>query len=321
LAGARCLVTGAAGFIGSHLCERLLDARADVIGVDCFTDYYSPALKRRHLASVTGRPGFNLVDVDLARADLAPLLEGVDVIFHLAAQTGVRTSWGADFSLYLERNLLVTQRLVEAMIAVVPAARLVFSSSSSVYGDAKCLPTREETERRPVSPYGLTKVACEDLLGIYSAAYDLRWLALRYFTVYGPRQRPDMAFHRLLTAALTGGSFTIFGDGRQERDVTYVSDIVAATIAAGAAVDVSGECINIGAGRTVALSEVLTYVRSFAAPGFTLQYAKMERGDARATGASIDKARCLLAYTPQVEWREGIERQRREVEANLKDEG
>lgn len=320
LAGARCLVTGAAGFIGSHLCERLLDARASVVAVDCFTDYYSPELKRRHLAVAMDRPGFLLMDVDLARAEPASLLEGVDVIFHLAAQTGVRASWGGDFPLYLERNLLGTQRLLEAMAATASKARLVFASSSSVYGDAESLPTREEAVRRPVSPYGVTKAACEDLLRIYGASYGFSWLALRYFTVFGPRQRPDMAFHRLLKAALTGTAFTVFGDGRQERDVTYVSDIVAATLAAAVA-RVSGECINIGAGRMVALREVLEHVRSFASPGFTLQYGSTERGDARATGASIEKAHRLLAYAPQVEWREGIERQRREIEATLKDEG
>lgn len=317
LAGARCLVTGAAGFIGSHLVERLLDGGADVLGIDCFTDYYSPERKRRHLGTVLGRSGFRFFDVDLARAALASLLEGVDVVFHLAAQAGVRASWGADFQLYLDRNLLATQRLLEAMVATAPAARLVFASSSSVYGDAESLPTREETVRRPVSPYGMTKAACEDLLRIYGSSYGLRGIALRYFTVYGPRQRPDMAFHRLLTAALTGGDFTVFGDGLQERDVTYVEDIVAATIAAGAAAAVAGECVNVGAGRMVVLKDVLEHVRSFAAPGFTLQYAASERGDARATGASIEKARRLLGYLPRVEWREGIERQRREVEATL----
>lgn len=306
----KALVTGAAGFIGSHLCAALRDRGWNVSGIDSFTDYYDPAIKRARAARLGA--SIPILEADIAQVDLAPLLDGVDAVFHLAAQAGVRASWGDDFRLYLDRNLLATQKLLEEMKSLRDSRsrdiRMVFASSSSVYGDAETLPTIETAERKPVSPYGMTKSACEDLLRIYGKAHGLKWIALRYFTVYGPGQRPDMAFHKLIRAAIDGREFMVYGDGSQERDVTFVSDIVDATIAA-ATCEASGETINIGRGEMVALRQVLEHVAATASPRFKLVYSAFQTGDARATGASIEKARRLLGYAPKVSWREGIERQ------------
>lgn len=308
----RALVTGAAGFIGSRLAQSLLDQDDDVVGVDCFTDYYDPSIKRTRTKKLLAHRRFQMVEADLARADLNPIFKDVDVVFHLAAQAGVRASWGEDFSLYLDRNLHATQRILETMKG--GSSRLVFASSSSVYGDAATLPTPETTERSPLSPYGMTKSACEEMLRIYGKAHGLPWVALRYFTVYGPGQRPDMAFQKLITAALKGEEFTVYGDGTQQRDVTFVGDIVTATIAAATAPGAPFEAINIGRGEMVTLGEVLDYVSSFAAKGFRLVYSAFQSGDARATGASIEKARRLLNYAPTVSWRDGIDMQREEIQ-------
>lgn len=303
----RVVVTGCAGFIGSHLTAALLDARARVVGVDAFTDCYDPAIKRRRLERLIGREGFRLVEADLLDPGLASLLTDAATLFHLAAQPGVRASWGPEFRVYTERNILALQHLLEALKERGPAApRLVFASSSSVYGDAETLPTTEETVRRPISPYGVTKSVGEDLLLVYRRTYEIPCVALRYFTVYGPGQRPDMAFQRLVTAARRGGTFTVFGDGSQQRDVTYVADVVEATMAAGVVGGIEGEVFNIGGGQMVALRDVLDFVSSFAVPEFQLVFASAEKGDARATGASISKAASLLGYSPRVGWREGI---------------
>lgn len=305
--GRPVVVTGCAGFIGSHLSAALLDAGAQVTGIDAFTDYYDPAIKRSRGARLVGREGFRLVESDLRSLDLAPVLAGAAAVFHLAAQPGVRASWGPEFTVYTERNVLALQHLLEALKERGESApRLVFASSSSVYGDAESLPTPEEAVRRPISPYGVTKSVGEDLLRVYRRTYGIPCVALRYFTVYGPGQRPDMAFQRLLVAARRGGTFTVFGDGSQERDVTYVADVVDATLAAGMAERVDGEVLNIGGGRMVSLKDVLEFVRSFAVPEFRLVFAAAEKGDARATGASIAKAASLLGYSPRVGWREGI---------------
>ena len=228
----KALVTGAAGFIGSTLSAALVDRGIDVIGVDCFTDYYSREVKEDNLARLRQHPKFTFVEAALQTADLESLLDGVTVVYHLAAQAGVRKSWGDDFRIYTTNNVDATQRLLEA-VKDRPLSRFVYASSSSVYGDIAAIPMREDVRLQPVSPYGVTKLAAEHLCHLYHVNFGVPAVSLRYFTVYGPRQRPDMGFHRFIRAALTGGAITLFGDGQQTRDFTYVGDAVAATMAAG----------------------------------------------------------------------------------------
>lgn len=303
----RTLVTGAAGFIGSHLCERLLADGHQVVGVDAFTEYYSPELKERNVAALRTSAGFTLHNADVATVDLEPLLEGVDVIFHLAGQPGVRASWGEDFRLYLERNLFATQRLLEAVRGGM-LRKLVFASSSSVYGDAECYPTHESDLPCPISPYGVTKLAGERLCLAYGASYDVPVVALRYFTVYGPRQRPDMAFSKFIRAIAEKREITVFGDGRQTRDYTYVSDIVDITVRA-AVYPVRGEILNAGGGSRVELLEVFSLLGEFTGMEPRLHLGAYQRGDVRHTGADLTKSRELLGYAPQVTLREGLRRQ------------
>src|SRR5690242_17891459 len=217
----RYLLTGAAGFIGSHLAETLLAQGHEVVGVDCFTPYYPRALKEANVAAAREQPGFALHDVDLVEADLAALLEGVDGVFHLAAQAGVRSSWGADFSTYVHHNILATQRVFEA--AVPRGLKVVFASSSSIYGNAVKYPTQEDDRPAPLSPYGVTKISCEHLARAYASSLQLDFAALRYFTIYGPRQRPDMAMARIVYALVDGDPFEIYGDGQQSREFTFVA--------------------------------------------------------------------------------------------------
>jgi nucleoside-diphosphate-sugar epimerase len=218
------VITGVAGFIGSHLAGRLLDQSEQVIGIDCFTDYYDPARKRSNLAGLLNRPGFRFHELDLATADVQPALEGAGRVFHLAGQPGVRMSWGESFAPYVRHNIVATQRLLEQLRG--SAARLVFASSSSVYGDADHYPTSEEVVPRPVSPYGVSKLCSEQLVLAYRRTAGVDARCVRYFTVYGPRQRPDMAFSRFIAAAREGIPIEVYGDGEQVRDFTYVSDAV-----------------------------------------------------------------------------------------------
>jgi len=251
----KAVVTGVAGFIGSHLVESLLDDGHDVLGIDCFVDHYPRVIKERNLARARDHRAFRFVEGRLQDQDLAALLGGAEQVFHLAAQAGVRASWGRDFSLYTDHNVLATQRLLEAAVAA-GKPRLVYASSSSVYGDSPTLPLREDSHCHPVSPYGVTKLAAEHLGQLYHKSHALPVVSLRYFTVYGPRQRPDMAFHRFLAAAREGTPIHLYGDGEQTRDFTYVLDIVAATRAA-AVSGRPGAVYNVGGGERVSLNQVL----------------------------------------------------------------
>src|SRR4051812_45660305 len=279
----QCLVTGCAGFIGSTLTDALL-ARGDrVRGVDSFTDYYDPASKRRHLAGASANARFELIEADLAESDLAPLLDGIDVVFHLAGQPGVRVSWSDGFPVYVARNVLATQRLLEAARHSV-MTRLVYASSSSVYGNAPSYPTSETDLPRPHSPYGVTKLAAEHLCALYAENWGVPTFSLRYFSVYGPRQRPDMGFARFFDAARRGDPIPIFGTGEQIRDFTYVGDIVSATLAAGAADLAPGQICNVAGGSSISVLELVPLLEDVTGIPIRTEHLDAQPGDVQRTG-------------------------------------
>ena len=303
------LVTGAAGFIGSHLAAALLDRGATVTGIDCFTDYYSRPLKELNLANVQNRPGFTFIETALQNADLKPLLMAATHVFHLAGQPGVRKSWGSDFDVYTRDNIQATQRLLESMVGT-PVQKYVYSSSSSVYGDHVPLPMREDAYLQPVSPYGVTKLAAEHLGNLYLANHGVPAVSLRYFTVYGPRQRPDMAFQRFLTAVRDGHVITVYGDGEQTRDFTFVADIVAANVAA-AERGVPGSVYNIGGGSRVSLNHVLDLIGKVTGKPVHVRREPKQKGDMRHTYADTSAARRDLDFTPHVTLEHGLDQQYR----------
>ena len=298
------LVTGAAGFIGSHLAERLLSEGASVVGIDCFREHYARGLKEANLAALRAHPAFRFVETTVQAADWPALLPGVTHVFHLAAQAGVLRSWGRDFRAYTADNIDATQILLEAC-RDAPLQRLVHASSSSVYGDAGRMPMREDAPLRPVSPYGATKLAAEHLCRLYSLGYGLPAVALRYFTVYGPRQRPDMAFHRFLTALRDGTPVALFGDGKQTRDFTFVADAVSATVAAGLR-GTPGQVYNIGGGSRVSMNDALALMSRCTGRTADVRRQSAGKGDMRDTWADTTRARHDLGYAPSVTLEQGI---------------
>ena len=300
----RALVTGAAGFIGSHLTSALLDRGAEVIGIDCFTDYYARSLKEANLDVNRARTGFRFIEARIQDADRAALLDGVTHVFHLAAQAGVRKSWGQDFRIYTEHNIEASQQLLEACVGR-PLHRFVYASSSSLYGDNVSLPMREDALPQPVSPYGVTKLAAEQLCYLYHVNYGIPTSSVRYFTVYGPRQRPDMAFNRFFRAALNGDPIVLYGDGEQTRDFTYVTDAVAATMAAGDR-GVPGRAYNVGGGSRVTVNGVLKIVERLVG-GLQVRREPVQKGDMRDTYADTALARADLGFAPAVSLEEGLE--------------
>jgi nucleoside-diphosphate-sugar epimerase len=303
----RVVVTGVAGFIGSHLSERLLAAGHEVVGIDCFTDYYERARKEQNLDKSRSHDRFHFEAADLVDADLAPLLDGADVVYHLAGQPGVRPSWGNQFDRYVRDNVIATQRLLEAL-KNAPIKRFVFAGSSSVYGDAERFPTKENALPRPVSPYGVTKLAAEHLTNLYTRNFGIPAVSLRYFTVYGPRQRPDMAFSRFMQATTAGEDIEVFGDGEQTREFTYVSDAVDGTIKASTA-DVVGQIFNLGGGSRVTVNKVLATLEEISGLSIRRQNLPAAPGDPRHTGASINLARERLGWEPRVSLAEGLAKQ------------
>jgi UDP-glucose 4-epimerase len=301
------VVTGAAGFIGSHLSERLLADGRDVIGVDCFTDYYDPARKRGNVERILDHPRFRLVEADLAVDPLDDLVAGASRVYHLAAQPGVRGSWGAGFAAYIRQNITATQRLLEALRG--SDARVVYASSSSVYGEAEGARTSEDTLPRPVSPYGVTKLSGEQLVMAYVRAAGLDARAVRYFTVYGPRQRPDMAFSRFINAARLGQPVEVYGDGGQTRDFTFVSDAVEATMLAGTVDDPRDRIFNVGGGSTTSVREVLDLLRGIVGRSVAVRELAAQPGDVRHTGADLSRTRRVLGWQPQVTLRDGLRAQ------------
>ena len=303
-----CLVSGAAGFVGSHLCRRLLNAGCRVIGVDCFTDYYERSLKEKNLDELKNNRDFSLVEADLAAiASLNLESEGIKWIFHQAAQAGVRASWGEEFSLYTHHNVLVTQRLLEWARHNQPE-RLVYASSSSVYGDTGKLPMHEEDLPAPMSPYGVSKLAAEHLCNLYRQNYSVPAVSLRYFTVYGPGQRPDMAFNRFIRAIKAGEELVVYGSGEQTRDFTYIDDIVEANLAAALADGVEGRVYNIGGGSRISVNGVLELLGSLTGMEVKVRHEAVQAGDPPHTFADTGRAKKELGYKPRVALEEGLRR-------------
>lgn len=300
------LITGAAGFIGSLLARTCLEAGHNVTGIDALTDYYAPEAKRDNLAGLS-EYDWEFIEGDLATMDIDSVLEHTQIVFHLAAQPGVRASWGRSFSAYVDGNVVATQRLLEAT-REISLTRFVFASSSSVYGDAEMLPTPEETPLQPISPYGATKALGEHLCRVYRSSYGLPYVVLRYFTVYGPRQRPDMAFYKLIDAALAGREIVIYGDGNQTRDFTFVQDAVDGTLAA-ALRGVPGHVYNLGGGARTSMNEVLELIAKLTGNQLLVRYERAQEGDARDTAADTSAARAALGYAPSRSLREGLREQ------------
>jgi nucleoside-diphosphate-sugar epimerase len=298
----RAVVTGAAGFVGSHLSAKLLGEGARVVGIDALTDYYDVTVKRRNVARLRQNPRFAFVEGDLVQLPISELVEGADAVFHLAGQPGVRASWGDDFADYVHHNVFATQRLLDAC-KDVRLGKLVYASSSSVYGDSEAYPTSETLRPAPVSPYGVTKLAAEHLVEVYRRNFGVPSVSLRLFTVYGPGQRPDMAFSRLVRAALTGTEFGLFGDGEQTRDFTFVNDVVAGMLAAAS----SQWCgvANIGGGSRTSMNRVIEIVTGLCG-AIDVRRGEVARGDVRHTSADISVAARCVGYHPRTPLAEGL---------------
>ena len=301
----KCLVTGCAGFVGSHLTEALLARGDDVLGIDSLVPFYDLSFKRRNLAGLLSHPRFQFEEVDLAQADLRPLLKGVDVVFHIAGQPGVRDSWGEKFAGYTRNNVLATERLLHASVDA-GLKRFVFAGSSSVYGDSPAMPWHEDVCPQPRSPYAITKLAAEHLCRSYHLDFGVPTTVVRFFTVYGPRQRPDMAFHKFLRAALRDEPIPLYGNGQQTRDFTFVSDIVAGTLAAAEAPDAVGGVFNLGGGSRIVLLDLLEMLSGVVGKHVAIHQLGQQAGDVRHTWADITRSKQVLGYQPQVGLEEGL---------------
>ena len=310
----RSLVTGVAGFVGSSLAERLIREGHEVIGVDCFTDYYARSIKEENLKGLLKEEKFNFFEADVLWVNLGELLNGVDYVFHQAAQAGVRSSWGDEFNVYTSNNVLATQRLLEACKGL-EMKRFIYASSSSVYGDSEELPLREQSFLKPVSPYGVTKLAGEYLCYSYWKNFDIPVVSLRYFTVYGPRQRPDMAFHRFIKAMLNDENIEIYGDGEQTRDFTFISDAIEGNMLAMKS-DAAGEVFNIGGGSRVSVNEVLESIQKISGKAARIVYRDVQKGDVRHTLADTSKARKHLGYVPKIDLNTGLTEQWKWLKGN-----
>lgn len=303
----RCLVTGVAGFIGSHLAERLLADGHEVCGIDAFIDYYPRKIKESHLEKLRSWEHFTFIEGNLLDIHLTPLVGEVEWIFHQAAQAGVRASWGKEFSRYVDCNVLATQRLLEEVYYVGKGVkRFVYASSSSVYGDTAVLPVTEEVVPQPVSPYGVTKLAAEHLCSLYASNFGVPTVSLRYFTVYGPRQRPDMAFHRFCKAIIEHEPLHIYGDGWQTRDFTYIADVVEANIRAATAEGATGQVMNIAGGSRVTVRDVVRMLEDIHGASIAVTFDEKQHGDVHHTFADTTRAEQLLGYQPRVTLHEGL---------------
>jgi UDP-glucose 4-epimerase len=301
------VVTGAAGFIGSHLCEALLSSGRKVVAIDCFTDYYPRELKERNASVFRSSPGCRFLDADVNDLDLRKLIEDSDGVFHLAAQAGVRASWGQSFDHYIHHNIRATQRFLEA-VKENGGPRLVYASSSSVYGDTDQLPAKETGLTRPRSPYGVSKLACEALADLYRANYGVDAIGLRYFTVYGPRQRPDMAFHRFIRAMLKDDEITVYGDGKQTRDFTFVHDIIKGTIGCMER-GVAGRVYNIGGGHRTELMDTIESLANIIGAKARIKHEDMQKGDVKDTSSDTTMLVQDTGYAPDTALEHGLKAQ------------
>jgi UDP-glucose 4-epimerase len=300
----KVLLTGVAGFIGSHLAERLIKEGHKVVGVDCFTDYYPREFKESNIKKLRSDSSFEFHDADILEINLETVLQDIDVVFHEAAQAGVRASWGSNFRIYTENNVRATQRLLEAAKAA-QLKKFIYASSSSVYGDAESYPTTEDMTPMPISPYGVTKLAGEHLCYLYYKNYAIPTVSLRYFTVYGPRQRPDMAFHKFIRAIFNNEEIPVFGDGEQTRDFTYIDDIIDANISA-MNVQLVGEIFNIGGGLRITVNDTIAIIEHVCEKKAKKKYIEKQKGDVIHTAADISKAKKLLDYEPKFDVEKGI---------------
>jgi UDP-glucose 4-epimerase len=313
-----CLVTGVAGFIGSTLTEELIRSGYHVIGIDSFMDYYPRTMKERNLRELKKHPHFTFVEGNLLHLDLKPYLSQVRYVFHQAAQAGVRASWGSTFLTYTQNNIDATQRLLESCKEAPHLERFIYASSSSVYGDTTVLPMQEEAPLRPVSPYGVTKLAAEHLCYLYWKNFGVPTVSLRYFTVYGPRQRPDMAIHKFIRSVLRGEPIDVYGDGEQTRDFTFVTDIVDANILA-MKTPRSGEAFNIGGGSRILLNKLIGLIQALADKAIEVRYQATQKGDVGHTYADTSKAKRELGFSPKVGIEEGLQQEIRWMKEILKD--
>jgi UDP-glucuronate 4-epimerase len=304
----KVFVTGVAGFIGGSIARRLIAEGHAVVGIDSITDYYEPAIKRANLKHLDS-DNFQFVEEDINTADLDTLLEGVEVVIHQAGQPGVRSSWGQEFDIYVNANVLATQRLLEASIRKPELRRFVYASSSSIYGDAETYPCLETDRPRPVSPYGVTKLAAEHLTTLYATNFGLSTVSLRYFTVYGPGQRPDMAFTQFLKAAVRGETITLFGTGEQIRDFTYINDVVDANIRVAFEPIESGSVFNVAGGSSVTVNEVLEMIAELHGRPLDIQTTSGVKGDVFRTGGSSEAIERAVGWRPSTSLREGLSRQ------------
>lgn len=315
----KCLVTGAAGFIGSTLAARLVSDGHDVLGLDSLTDYYDIYFKRVNIEPLAGRCNFRFIQEDLNHVDLSQVLNGVDIVFHQAGQPGVRRSWGSDFGSYLHNNVHATQRLLEAALRVGTVARVVYASSSSVYGNADHYPVVEVDPLHPHSPYGVTKLAGENLCSLYASNYGLSTVSLRYFTVYGPRQRPDMAIRKFITAILAGEQIVVNGDGCQTRDFTYVEDVVAANLSAAVGQCPPGTVLNVAGGSHLSVAQVIEEVESATGSSAQVHYTGAVAGDVGSTAGSTAAIEHTLGWRATTSFREGLDEQVRWMKQKVVD--
>jgi nucleoside-diphosphate-sugar epimerase len=311
----KVLVTGSAGFIGSTLCERLISEGFNVVGIDSLNNNYSKNIKIKNLETLLNLKNFKFMNENIINTDFKVLMKDIDVVFHQAATAGVRSSWGTNFREYVNNNIIATQYLLEN-VKNLKLKKFIFASSSSVYGDADEYPSKITTLTKPVSPYGVTKLSSENLVNTYSHNYEIPSIALRYFTVYGPRQRPDMGFHKFLISALNNKKIIVYGDGNQVRDFTYVDDIVEANIQAlNSSHD--GLIYNIGGGSIITINECLKHIENLTGKTLDKEYIVSQKGDVFKTQADITESSKDLHYNPRCDLKTGLENQYYSIKANI----